>query len=78
MFIRVRGKKPGDPLHEFDVSEAEARQHPDQYQIVDRKPVPTARPATFIAGTVKFPRPAKKRTASKPGETKSAPAGANS
>ena len=85
-FIRVRGKKPGDPLHEFDVPEAEAQQHPDLYKVIDPKPVATARPASFMPGRVpeetkpvkRTPatrkRPSAKR-APKPGEDSTAPAG---
>lgn len=75
MFVRVRGRKPGDPLHEFDVSEAEARAHPDLYIVVDKKPVAAARPASFVPGVVKTPS-AKKR-AKRTGET-TAPKGHDS
>jgi hypothetical protein len=69
-FVRVRGKTPGDPLHEFDVTVAEADAHPDRYEVIEEKPVATSRPASFMPGTVKTPRPAKKRTVKRTGETK--------
>lgn len=87
-FVRVRGKKPGDPLHEYDVAVPEAAANPDIYEVIDPIPVQTARPATFVAGVVKAPRPARKRPAKRtakkpastsPGEdTSTAPAGADS
>lgn len=87
-FVRVRGKKPGDPLHEYDVAVPEAAAHPDIYEILDPTPVATARPAKFVDGFVKAPRPARKpaakrspkeRASTSPGEDSStAPAGADS
>ncbi len=86
-FIRVRSKHPGDPLHEFDVAEAEATRHPDIYEILDAEPVDAPRAATFVDGVVKparaprakKPAPAvEKRTAPRSGETNNAPAGADS
>lgn len=68
-FIRVRGAKPGDPLHEFDVTVAEQKKYPDLYEVIDPKPVATSRPASFVPGVVKTPRPAKKRGAKRTGET---------
>lgn len=88
MFVRVRGRKPGDPLHEYDVAVPEAAANPDIYEVIDPIPVHTARPATFVAGVVKAPRAPRKRTATRtakkpssnrPGEDKpTAPAGADS
>jgi len=76
-FVRVRGASVGDPLHEFDVSTAEAAANPNMYTVLDPKPVATARPASFVPGVVK--RAAKKRPAKRAGETdKTAPAGADS
>lgn len=75
-FVRVRGKKPGDPLHEFDVSVVEARSNPDLYDVLDEKPVATARPASFVPGLVKKTSPAKKRS-TRTGE-KTAPKGHDS
>ncbi|MEV8023397.1 hypothetical protein [Microbacterium sp. NPDC080220] len=86
-FVRVRSKQPGDPLHEYDVAAPEAAAHPELYEVLDPIPVQTARPATFVAGVVKTPRPRKrpaKRTAKKPAsprpgeDTSTAPAGADS
>lgn len=86
-FVRVRGKQPGDPLHEYDVAEAEAARHPDVYEVLDPEPVPAPRETKFVDGVVKAPRaprakkttqPAKKRTATRSGETNNAPAGADS
>lgn len=74
-FIRVRGKTIGDPLHEFDVPAQAVERHPDRYKVVDKKPVPHQRPASFIPGTLG--NPAKKRDI-KPGEDSTAPVGANS
>jgi len=76
-FVRVRGASVGDPLHEFDVSVAEAEANPNMYMVMDSKPVAKARPALFVPGLVK--RTAKKRSARRAGETdKTAPAGADS
>lgn len=63
-FVRVRGKSPGDPLHEFDVPAAEAAAHPDLYVVLDAEPVPVSRPTVFVEGVVK---PARK-PAKRPGE----------
>lgn len=63
-FVRVRGKSVGDPLHEFDVTVAEAAAHPELYDVLDAVPVPSSRPATFVAGVVK----PTKRSAKRPGE----------
>ena len=67
-FVRVRGKNPGDPLHEFDVTAAEARKHPDLYEVLDPEPVATSRPALFVPGTVQAPRA--KKPAKRTGENK--------
>ncbi len=56
-FIRVRGATPGDPLHEFDVPEAEAAASPGAYVVLDPEPVADARPAAYKGGAVKAPRP---------------------
>ena len=77
-FVRVRGKSPGDPLHEFDVPVVEVRAHPDVYEVLDGKPVAVSRPASFVPGTVKSPPAAKKRPAKRSGEKSTAPAGADS
>lgn len=78
-FIRVRGKTPGDPLHEYDVTVGEVEKHPELYDVLDKKPVARSRPVVFVSGTVKTPRPAKKRAAKSTGEkTTTAPTGADS
>ena len=74
-FIRVRGKTIGDPLHEFDVPAVMLERHPDRYKVIDKKPVPRPRPASFIPG--ELGNPAKKRD-TKPGENSTAPVGADS
>lgn len=79
-FVRVRGKTPGDPLHEFDVPLAEAEKHPEIYEVIDPKPVAETRPASFVSGVVpakKSPR-VPKRAGKNPGENSTAPAGADS
>lgn len=75
-FVRVRGKKPGDPLHEFDVPVAEARAHPDLYVVVDEKPVATSRPASFVEGVVKVSR--SRKPAKRTGEKTTPPKGHDS
>lgn len=76
MFVRVRGATPGDPLHEFDVPTLMVERHPDRYKVVDPKPVPQMRPASYFSGVVPV-KPAKKRVPS-PGEDSIAPVGADS
>ena len=55
-FIRVRGKTIGDPLHEFDVPAAMVERHPDRYKVIDKKPVPRQRPASFLPRRAREPR----------------------
>lgn len=74
-FIRVRGKTIGDPLHEFDVPDFMVERHPDRYKVIDKKPVSRQRPASFIPG--ELGNPATRRD-TKPGETTTAPVGADS
>lgn len=76
-FIRVRGASAGDPLHEFDASEAEVAANPELYVVLDPKPVDEARPQKYVPrsaeGVVK-PARARKRTGGRQKPT--APAGA--
>lgn len=72
LFVRVRSKVPGHPLHEFDVPTLWVDRHPDRFEVIDKKPVATQRPASHIPGAVKAPKPAKKRAHS-PGEDSIAP-----
>lgn len=57
MFIRVRGARPGDPLHEFDIPIVAYERHRDRYKVIDKKPVATQRPASHIPGVVKASKP---------------------
>lgn len=59
MFIRVRGARPGDPLHEFDIPIVTFDRHPDRYTVIDKKPVAKQRPASHIPGVVAEPAPAR-------------------
>lgn len=71
MFIRVKGATPGDPLHEFDLPVVEYERRPDLYQVVDKKPVAKARPASHISGVLPERRAspaAKPKRAPKTGE----------
>lgn len=83
MFVRVRGARPGDPLHEFDVPLSWARSHADRYEVIDSEPVAAQRPASHVPGVVLAPelstlaqepsvKPARKRAPS-PGENSIAP-----
>ena len=65
MFIRVRGAKPGDPLHEFDIPEARFKQRPDLFvRVKGAEPSTVCRPPTYKTGMVRAPRkPAKKEKA---------------
>lgn len=79
MFVRVKHAVPGGPLHEFDVPQSWVERHPDRYEVVDKEPVATQRPASHFPGMVpksstrsKRVKPAKKR-ASSPGEDSNAP-----
>jgi len=65
MFIRVRGAKPGDPLHEFDIPEARFKQRPDLFTVVKGvEPSTVCRPPTYKPGTVRAKRkPTKKEQA---------------
>jgi hypothetical protein len=77
MFIRVRGARPGDPLHEYDIPIVTFDRHPDRYKVIDKKPVAKQRPASHIPGVVAVPAPARKsvkpKRAPKTGEDKNAP-----
>lgn len=53
MFVRVRGARVGDPLHEFDVSVAAFESGRHRYVVVDPEPVAKARPASFMPGVVR-------------------------
>lgn len=87
MFVRVRGKTPGDPRHEFDVPVQAVERHPERYEVIDKEPVAKQRPASLVSGVVptkksapadqRSAKPAKKQAPS-PGETSTAPVGANS
>lgn len=57
MFIRVRGARPGDPLHEFDIPIVAYERHRDRYKVIDKKPVATQRPASHISGVVEASKP---------------------
>lgn len=67
-FIRVRGASAGDPLHEFDASEAEVAANPELYVVIDPEPVDQPRPQKYVPrsaeGVVK-PSRARKRTGGK-------------
>lgn len=52
MFVRVRGATPGDPSHEFDVTEARLNRSPHLFTIVDPVPVRVARRALFVGSSV--------------------------
>lgn len=58
-FIRVRGARPGDPLHEYDIPVVTFERHPDRYKVIDKKPVAKQRPASHISGVVKASKPRK-------------------
>lgn len=82
MFIRVRGARPGDPLHEFDIPIVTFDRHPDRYKVIDKKPVAKQRPASHVSGVAAEPAPARKpqvkrakpsKAAPKTGEDKNAP-----
>jgi hypothetical protein len=84
-FVRVKSARKTDPQHEFDVAVPELQKHPELYVVVDDKPVPESRPATFATPkpprarrVVKKSEPVKKRAGKKPGEDSTAPAGADS
>lgn len=79
-FIRVRGARPGDPLHEYDVPVVTYERDPDRYKVIDKEPVAKQRPASHVSGVVAEParKPARKRAkprraAPKSGEDKIAP-----
>ena len=65
-FIRVRGARPGDPLHEYDIPTVMFERHPDRYKVIDKKPVVKQRPASHIPGVVKASKP--RKAAPKTGE----------
>lgn len=75
MFIRVKGARPGDPLHEFDIPQVTYERHPDRYKVIDKKPVARQRPASHIPGVVAEPVPetARKTTARKPSVKRAKP-----
>lgn len=68
-FLRVRGARAGDPLHEFDVPTSRVERHPDRYEVINIEPVAAQRPVSYISG-VRTP-PAVRET--KPGEDSTAP-----
>ncbi len=63
-FVRVKSAVKSDPQHEFDVSVDEYQANKGLYVVVDKEPVAESRPATIAP------------LGKKPGETKTAPAGA--
>ena len=69
-FIRVRGARPGDPLHEYDIPTVTFDRHRDRYTVIDKKPVAKQRPASHIPGVVKASKP---KRATKSGENNTAP-----
>jgi len=80
MFVRVRSAVPGGPMHEVDVPVLWVERHPDRYEVIDKEPVATQRPASHFPGTVPVKHSARvkraksaKKQASSPGEDSSAP-----
>lgn len=71
-FVRVKSAVKTDPQHEYDVSVDEYEANKSDYTLLDGDPVPEPREPLYVTA------PAKKPTRKKPGETDTAPDGADS